>query len=97
MDPFLYAISAEDTRAGATYYSPAHLISYEKHWSGVPYWQIPGGIPYGQMYTNSLFAPDPVYAQPVLAPSIPVQTAVLGSVQAPTTGIYTGVEGTCNG
>ena len=31
-------LQQEELRPGRPYFSPAHIVSVEKYWSGVPYW-----------------------------------------------------------
>jgi hypothetical protein len=93
-DPLLQELAAQEVRPGATYLSPAHLMNYQKHWSGTPYWMQPAGIPYGQMYTDTFSAPAQPFKQGFIANGVQ-QSAVFGSGQAPTNGIYTGVEDSC--
>jgi hypothetical protein len=95
-DPLLMALEQNEVRSGATYYSPAHLVNYQKPYHGVPYWMTPGGIEPYQMYIATFFAPLSTYGAATPATGVQ-QTAIYGSGQAPTSGIYTGVEDHCNG
>lgn len=97
IDPILGELAQQEVRAGATYFSPAHLVNYQKHWYGVPFWMIPAGLPYQQMYLATFSAPAQPHMQSLTITGGTLQAAVLGSGQAPTSGIYTGVEDSCSG
>lgn len=92
-------LQEEELRPGAVYRSPAHLVNYQKHAYGTPYWQQPGGIPLQTMLSVTVSTPERERIKGINFYPInqSQQTAVKGYGQAPTNGIYTGVEDVCNG
>lgn len=89
------ALRQEQVRAGATYYSPAHLMNVVKHHYGTPYWMQPAGLPIQTMMNVTVSAPARQSSKAVYSATGAIQTTVIGSGSAPTSGIYTGVEDHC--
>lgn len=89
-------LNQDEIRPGDTYYSPAHLVNWQKHQYGTPYWQEPGGIPLQTMLAVTVSAPihrlKNVNFYPIHQQHFVAQT---GYGAAPTSGIYTGVEDHC--
>lgn len=99
MDDINAILAQDEIRPGYTYNSPAHLVNWIKHQYGTAYWMEPGGIPLQTMLSVTVSSPTykrlkNVNFYPIHQPHM--QT-VIGYGQAPTSGIYTGVEDNCHG
>jgi hypothetical protein len=89
------AIQQYVLRAGAPYLSPQFISQAPTHQSGVPYWMQ--GIAMQTCNTLQISAPEPYQKSSITHSSPTVYQAgqyAIGS--APTTGVYTGVEGACS-
>lgn len=84
-------------RPGRPYFNPAHVVSVDRGQFGVPYWMY--GLPmagWPNLYVsspNDQRLKDIQFHNTIQIMSQPVIGA--GGAQAPTSGIYTGVEDHC--
>ncbi len=49
-------LQQEELRPGRPYFSPSHIVSVVKHWSGVPYWMQ--GLPMATWPHLYISSPD---------------------------------------
>lgn len=83
----------QEIRPGAPYFSPAHMMQVDRGSFGVPYWI--DEFPLQGMFPLTISAPDAPHSVAQYTAQQQIQTAVIGSGSAPTSGIYTGVEDHC--
>lgn len=81
-------------RVGSTYLSPAHTMNVENGPFGVPYWME--GLPIQTCNNMTITAPGPWQKNIMFQKSPVTYTAGQYAIgQAPTRGVYTGVEDGC--
>jgi hypothetical protein len=82
-------------RPGQPYLSGAHILSAVKALSGVPYWMA--GLAIQTCNNMYITAPEPAQKSKITHSASQLYTAGQYAVgQAPTSGIFTGVEDTCS-
>lgn len=86
-------LQQEELRAGRPYLSPAHIVSADDGGFGVPYWM--SGLPMAPWPHLSIAAPDRLKDTQFHTAQLLQSNPIFGSGQAPTSGIYTGVEDHC--
>ncbi len=95
MDDINATIDQFVLRAGAPYLSPAHTMTAIIGPFGVPYWMR--GLATQTTAVMKISAPEPYLASTIThAANTLYSLGQYGIGTAPTSGVYTGVEGSCH-